>query len=163
MRTTPTGVPFSAPPATINGGPIPQNQWARFAYRAQASVMLADALAAIEAIPGAKILDLAVVDNTSADGYALNVPLNAADPLPTDIADFWIYGHVSVNGSNPQEIAEWAGELYARSIKPDIGAGDTNYTQVGTGASTVDVVAPGKLAAELLPNEQLIELHWVKA
>ena len=163
MRTQITGVPFSSPPATINGGKVPQQDWDRFCYRAQAVTMLTGVNAAIATVPSAKVLDLAIVDNTAADGYALNQPLDPANPLPTDIADFWIYGHVSINGSNSQEIAEWAGELFKRQYVPDMGAGDRNYNEVGWGADAVDVAAPGKLACELLPGEGLIQLYWAKA
>jgi hypothetical protein len=163
LRTIPNTVPFIQPPATRNGEPVTGEQdWGNFSTRKQANYILEQIRTTISAVAGAVIIDLKVVDTTAIDGYVLDVPL-PDKPKLSDIADFSIQGHVSVNGAANLFIDEWAGLVYARKFVPDPESGDTNYQEVGTGADAVDVVVQGALVPELLPSEDLIEFHWGKA
>ena len=164
LQTIPNTVPFIQPPATRNGEPVTGEQdWGNFSTRKQANNRLEAIRATVAAIAGAAIVDLKVVDTTAIDGYVLDVPLDPANPKLSDIADFSIQGHVSINGAANLFIDEWAGELYARIFVPQPGAGDSNFREVGTGVDTIDVVVPGVLVAEPLPSEDLIEFHYADA
>jgi hypothetical protein len=154
------------PPATFNGKPIPRADWGLFGTFGQASEIAALVIAAVEAIPGVQILSpIAVVENSVADDFLLTTPVHSP-PEPTDVGDWAITGNFAV-GQIPEaavyRIDDWLGLLSDREIAPDPGSGDTNYTQVGHGANTMDVPVPGKIALNLLTAEGLAECYWVPA
>lgn len=130
--------------------------------------MLALCEAGILATPGAVVVvPLHLREASADDDFALTYPLNAANPLPTDIGDFWIEGNFSVAGGSAEaadyDVSEWAGILSDRETAPDMGSGDTNYQECGHGANTINVPIPGKIAWTLLPTEGLAEAHWIPA
>lgn len=152
--------PLSRPPYTFNGKPIARGLWNRFCTRATATEILALVQAFFK--PEEKVT-LSVVDGSAGDGYIADDPLDPNNPLPTDVAEFYVAG----NGINPlSSIEEWAGELAQREVEPDQEAGDTNLTQVGHGENTYDVPTLGKIAVTFLPSPNGIastKVFWVKA
>src|SRR5580693_5195548 len=138
--------PLSKPPYTFNGKPIARALWNRFCTRAQATEIL-QAVVAFFA-PDQKVT-LSVVDGSAGDGYIANVPLDPNNPLPTDVAEFYVAG----NGIDPLfSMEEWAGILAQRELESDAESGDTNEVEVGHGATTYDVPTPGKISVTFLPS-----------
>lgn len=162
-QPAPSGPPFGPfPGATQSGSPVPQQNWPLFSVRGAAAELIPQYIAAAEKAGCAIVAPFALQDGIY--GAAPSYYSFAVAPQPSgsleDVSIFVVTGTVKDAQGNIEIIADVAGSLIKRSLQPDMAQGDSNYTQQGHGASTINVPAGGILTLSLYPTEGYGAAHW---
>lgn len=115
----PQNIPFIAPPATQNGGPVRYSNWQLFCSYGQASEIAALANAAIAkaALTGSVTIRDGIADGEYANnGFLLNVPVNNP-PEPSDVS-IWLFEGTLQGGNSTYVIDDVLAQIIYRQLFP---------------------------------------------
>lgn len=138
---------LTPPPATFNGGAVPEADWREFSEFGQANDEYLPLFKNAALKLGATSISLSLIDGIASgyDDFVSN-PALPTPPLPTSVTTWTIYGYMTINGVT-YLVDEWVGDLDFRKTHPD----------------TFDEEAPGfgpNLTFALVASEGLATARW---